>query len=119
MQTFDFSSALEIIQEGWRVARSYWGDSAFLFLVVGGCVSTAIESCYGDPSKQSVHTVADVIYMHTADGELMPWFADSRVRPLHQRLNGKIYEWGKPTGAEHGLPSGQPVRCRCRAKAVL
>ena len=44
---------------------------------------------------------------------------DNRVRPLHQRLNGKIYEWGKPTGAEHGLPPGQPIRCRCRAKAVL
>ena len=44
---------------------------------------------------------------------------DDRVRPLHQRLNGKIYEWGKPTGAEHGLPPGQPIRCRCRAKAVL
>ena len=44
---------------------------------------------------------------------------DNRVRPLHQRLNGKIYEWGKPTGAEHGLPPGQPIRCRCRAKAVI
>lgn len=32
---------------------------------------------------------------------------------------GKIYEWGKPTGAEHGLPPGQPIRCRCRAKAVI
>ncbi|MDZ5288579.1 phage head morphogenesis protein [Helicobacter pylori] len=44
---------------------------------------------------------------------------DDRVRPLHRQLNGKIYEWGKPTGAEHGLPPGQPIRCRCRAKAVI
>ena len=77
MQTFGFGSALEIIQEGGRVSRGYWGDSAFLFLVVGECVTSAIESCYGDPLKQGAHTVADVIYLHTADGELIPWFADS------------------------------------------
>ena len=77
MQTFGFGSALEIIQEGGRVARAKWTESTFLFLVVGNCVTSAIESCYGDPLKQGVHTVADVIYLHTADGELIPWFADS------------------------------------------
>lgn len=30
---------------------------------------------------------------------------DNRVRPLHQRLNGKIYEWGKPTGARAWTPT--------------
>lgn len=45
--------------------------------------------------------------------------ADERVRPLHNRLNGKKYKWGKPTGAEQGLPPGQPVRCRCSARGVV
>lgn len=44
---------------------------------------------------------------------------DERVRPLHARLNGTEYRWGKPTGAENGLPPGQPVRCRCVAIGVV
>ena len=30
LQTFDFSGALEIIQEGGRVARDTWAESTFL-----------------------------------------------------------------------------------------
>ncbi len=44
---------------------------------------------------------------------------DERVRPLHKSLDGKRYKWGKPTGAEQGLPPGKPVLCRCRARAVV
>lgn len=44
---------------------------------------------------------------------------DERVRPLHQRLDGKRYKWGEPTGAEQGLPPGKPILCRCRARAVI
>jgi SPP1 gp7 family putative phage head morphogenesis protein len=44
---------------------------------------------------------------------------DERVRPLHRKLDGKIYEYGKPTGAENGLPPGQPVLCRCIAQAIV
>lgn len=44
---------------------------------------------------------------------------DERVRPLHRSLEGKRYEWGKPTGAESGLPPGQPVLCRCTARAII
>lgn len=44
---------------------------------------------------------------------------DERVRPLHRSLDGKIYKWGEPTGAESGLPPGQPVLCRCVAQAVV
>lgn len=73
LQTFDFSSALEIIQEGGRVALNTYPDGEFLFLVKGDCIVDAIESCYGDPAKQGVHTVADTIYLHTKDGELTPW----------------------------------------------
>lgn len=36
---------------------------------------------------------------------------DERVRPLHRSIDGKKYEWGKPTGAEQGLPPGQPIQC--------
>jgi len=45
--------------------------------------------------------------------------ADERVRPLHRSLNGRRYKYGEPTGAEQGLPPGQPVRCRCVALAVV
>lgn len=44
---------------------------------------------------------------------------DERVRPLHRSLDGKVYEWGKPTGAEGGAPPGQPVLCRCVARALI
>lgn len=44
---------------------------------------------------------------------------DERTRPLHRALDGKKYRYGQPTGAEGGLPPGQPVRCRCVARAVV
>lgn len=44
---------------------------------------------------------------------------DERVRPLHKRLDGKRYKWGEKTGAESGLPPGQPILCRCVALAVI
>ena len=45
--------------------------------------------------------------------------ADERVRPLHRSLNGKRYKYGEPTGAEGGLPPGQPIQCRCIARGVV
>lgn len=44
---------------------------------------------------------------------------DERVRDLHRRLDGKEYKWGEATGAENGLPPGQPIRCRCVARGVV
>lgn len=44
---------------------------------------------------------------------------NERVRPLHNAINGFLYFWGKLTGAEDGLPPGQPIRCRCTARAVV
>lgn len=44
---------------------------------------------------------------------------DERVRPRHRRLDGKQYKWGEATGAEGGLPPGQPVACRCLARGVV
>lgn len=44
---------------------------------------------------------------------------DERVRPRHRALEGKVYAYGEPTGAEEGLPPGQPIQCRCVAQAVI
>lgn len=44
---------------------------------------------------------------------------DERVRPRHAALEGKQYKYGEPTGAEEGLPPGQPIRCRCVAQAIV
>lgn len=44
---------------------------------------------------------------------------DERVRPRHAALEGKQYKYGEPTGAEEGLPPGQPVQCRCIAQGVV
>lgn len=44
---------------------------------------------------------------------------DERVRPLHRSLDGRTYKWGENTGAEGGLPPGQPIRCRCVARGIV
>ena len=44
---------------------------------------------------------------------------DERVRSLHADLDGTTYKYGQPTGAEEGLPPGQPIQCRCTARAVV
>lgn len=44
---------------------------------------------------------------------------DERVRPRHAKLEGKTYRYGEPTGAEEGLPPGQPIQCRCVAQAIV
>lgn len=45
--------------------------------------------------------------------------ADERVRERHRRLEGEVYRYGEPTGAEEGLPPGQPINCRCIAQAIV
>jgi SPP1 gp7 family putative phage head morphogenesis protein len=44
---------------------------------------------------------------------------DERVRARHAKLEGKVYKYGEPTGAEQGLPPGQPIQCRCVAQAIV
>ena len=44
---------------------------------------------------------------------------DERVRERHRKLDGKVYKWGEATGAEQGLPPGQPVACRCLARGIV
>lgn len=45
--------------------------------------------------------------------------ADERVRKRHRELEGKEYRYGEPTGAEEGLPPGQPIQCRCIAQGIV
>lgn len=45
--------------------------------------------------------------------------ADERVRERHRQLEGNVYRYGEPTGAEEGLPPGQPINCRCIAQAIV
>lgn len=44
---------------------------------------------------------------------------DERVRPRHRSLDGSVYKYGEPTGAEDGLPPGQPINCRCVAIGIV
>lgn len=44
---------------------------------------------------------------------------DERVRPRHRKLDGTEYRYGEPTGAEEGLPPGQPIQCRCVARGIV
>lgn len=44
---------------------------------------------------------------------------DERVRPRHRQLDGRHYKYGESTGAENGLPPGQPIRCRCIARGIV
>jgi SPP1 gp7 family putative phage head morphogenesis protein len=41
---------------------------------------------------------------------------DSRVRPAHQHLNGKVFSWDNPPSEGH---PGQPIRCRCIAQPIF
>jgi SPP1 gp7 family putative phage head morphogenesis protein len=44
---------------------------------------------------------------------------DERVRSRHRALEGKVYRYGEATGAEGGLPPGQPIQCRCVARGIV
>jgi SPP1 gp7 family putative phage head morphogenesis protein len=44
---------------------------------------------------------------------------DERVRALHRSLDGRVYRYDEPTGAENGERPGQPIRCRCIAQALV
>lgn len=75
-QMLTFGDAIEQLKLGKTVARQGWnGKGMFLFVVKGATVTKAIEDCYGDPSKKGVHTALDAIYMHTVQGDLVPWLA--------------------------------------------
>lgn len=41
---------------------------------------------------------------------------DSKVRPEHRALNGRVFAWSEGIG---GVYPGEPVSCRCHAEAVV
>lgn len=84
--SLSFSSALEWLKQGKRVARNGWnGKGMFLMMVKGESVTEQINDCYGDPNRYEVGQdgyekgqsipVLDAIYMKTADNKLVPWVA--------------------------------------------
>ena len=44
---------------------------------------------------------------------------DERVREDHKKVNGKVYEYGEPTGVRTGAEPGQDIQCRCIAQGLL
>jgi len=43
---------------------------------------------------------------------------DGRVRPKHQKLDGKTFSYNDPNGGDNGQLPGEPIRCRCYAEPV-
>lgn len=85
-ERFEFGTALQLLQSGYRVAREGWnGKGMYLFLVNGKCITEAINDAYGDPNRYDVSStgqeagttlpVLNAIYMKTADNKLVPWLA--------------------------------------------
>lgn len=74
-------------------------------------------------ADQSAKLTSDLnrIRQQQAEIEKYEWSTshDERVRPLHQAIGGTEYKWGESTGAEGGLPPGQPIRCRCVARGIV
>lgn len=66
---------------------------------------------------------ADMNRIRHEQGEIEEYIwstsADERVRPLHKAINGRKYRYDEPTDAEGGQHAGQPIRCRCVARAVV
>lgn len=44
---------------------------------------------------------------------------DNRVRPKHQKLDNKVFEYGDPNGGDDGQLPGEPIRCRCFAEPIF
>lgn len=44
---------------------------------------------------------------------------DDRVRPKHQELDGKTFEYDDPNGGDDGQLPGEPINCRCYADPVF
>lgn len=68
--SLDFSTALELLKKGLKVARKGWnGRKMFLFLIDGTAWDLDFDaSLWGD-------TKAPFIAMKTADSKIVPWVA--------------------------------------------
>ena len=74
--TFDFSTALRLLKEGKRVARTGWnGKGMFLFLVPGSRFKVnraPLLGIYEEGTEIDYHSHID---MKTAQGYVVPWLA--------------------------------------------
>lgn len=63
----------------------------------------------------------DAYRAKSAGAEKYIWrsMEDSRVRPKHRQLDGKVFKYDDPDGGDGGLLPGQPIRCRCVADPVF
>lgn len=72
--TFDFSTALRLLKDGKRVARSGWnGKGMFVFLVNGSKFIVnrpPLLGIYPEGTEINYHAHVD---MKTADGTVVPW----------------------------------------------
>lgn len=73
---FDFSSALQHIKAGQRVARAGWnGKWMFLFLVHGSTFKVSRPPLMGIYPEGTEVSYCPHIDMKTADGKIVPWLA--------------------------------------------
>ena len=74
--TFNFSTALNLIKDGKRVARSGWnGKGMFVFLVPGSTFVVnrpPLLGIYPEGTTVDYHAHID---MRTADNRIVPWLA--------------------------------------------
>lgn len=73
---YDFSSALEDIKDGRKVARKGWnGKGMFVFLVPGSTFTVnrpPLLGIYPEGTQINYHAHID---MRTNDGKIVPWLA--------------------------------------------
>lgn len=78
-------------------------------------------SLIADDQTAKINSRLSKYRFELADVEEYEWSnsRDEKVRKLHISINGIIYRWDQPTGAENGDIPGVPIRCRCVALAVF
>lgn len=112
-----------------RIERTVYDNS-----IAGNSVATLktkLKDQFGIADRRAQLIARDQVGKFTSDLDRLrqtqagitsyTWFTahDERVRDLHRKLDGREYKWGEATGAEQGLPPGQPIRCRCVAQGII
>ena len=75
-KVFDFSTALDYLKSGYKVAREGWnGKGMFIFLVPGSVFKVnrpPLLGIYPEGTEINYHAHVD---MKTADNKVVPWLA--------------------------------------------
>ena len=75
-KVFDFSTALDYLKSGYKVAREGWnGKGMFIFLVPGSTFKVnrpPLLGIYPEGTEINYHAHVD---MKTADNKVVPWLA--------------------------------------------